>query len=326
MPPPAAFSAHVPNRGMAAEIAAQQITKGIEVLFGGGRADFLPESAGGRRTDGRNLLEEARAAGYHVALTRAAFDSVTAPPVLGLFAGSHLDYELDRDPAEQPSLAEMTRKALDLLRNDPDGFFLMVEGSRIDHAGHANDAAAHLHDILAFDEAVAVALDFARQEGETLVVVTSDHETGGLTLGRNLDGRGVYAWYPGVLAPVRHSNDALARMLREGADPETVLREAGLDPATLDPADRRALLEAAEDGDARTFLSHYNDLIARRAVIAWTTGGHTGVDVNLYAFGPGHTRFFGNHDNAAVGRQIAGLLGLDLPALTEKLQAQSGAE
>ncbi|GIV62602.1 MAG: alkaline phosphatase [Rhodothermaceae bacterium] len=320
---PAAFSAHVPARGMTAEIAAQQITRGIDVLFGGGLRDYLPVAEGGSRQDGRNLLEEARAAGYTVATTRDAFDRLDAAPALALMAPGHMAYELDRNGAEQPSLAEMTRKALDLLAGDPDGFFLMVEGSRIDHAAHGNDAAGHLHDILAYDEAVAVALAFAREEGHTLVVATSDHETGGLTLGRSLDGRGVYAWYPEVLAGVRRSNEGLAKMLEAGADPAAVLRTGGLDPDDLDAADRQALLDAAEEGDTGAFLARYNDVIARRAVIGWTTTGHTGVDVNLYAFGPGADRFRGNQDNTDVGRRLADLLGLDLPAATKALRTSA---
>ncbi|NBC19184.1 MAG: alkaline phosphatase, partial [Bacteroidetes bacterium] len=173
---PATFSAHVADRGEEAIIAEQQLGQGIEVLLGGGRGWFRGRADDGWRDDGRNLMDEAASQGYTVVQTKAAFDDVMAPPLLGLFTDSHMAYEIDRDPADEPSLAEMTTKAIDLLDDDRDGFFLMVEGSRIDHAGHGNDAAAHLHDILAFQDAVQAALRFADADGETLVVVTSDHE------------------------------------------------------------------------------------------------------------------------------------------------------
>ncbi len=310
---PAAFAAHVPSRGMTAEIATQEIAQGIEVLFGGGTMDFLPAEAGGSRTDGRNLFDEARRAGYQIVRSRAEFDAELRAPVLGLFAPGHMAYEIDRDPAREPSLAEMMRKAIDLLKDDPDGFFLMVEGSRIDHAAHGNDAAAHLHDILAFDEAVAAALDFARADGQTLIVSTSDHETGGLTLGRNIDGMGVYAWRPEALEPIKHSNGALwERLTAGGGLAQTLEEETGIRLAALAAPRRASLVEAYEDRDAHAFFRAYNEVVSRKAILGWTTSGHTGVDVNLYAFGPGRARFVGNHDNTEIGRLLADLLGLEL--------------
>ena len=310
---PAAFAAHVPSRGMTAEIATQEIAQGIEVLFGGGTMDFLPAEAGGSRTDGRNLFDEARDAGYQIVRTRDDFDGDLHAPVLGLFTPGHMAYEIDRDPAREPSLAEMMRKAIDLLKDDPDGFFLMVEGSRIDHAAHGNDAAAHLHDILAFDEAVAAALDFARADGRTLIVSTSDHETGGLTLGRNIDGMGVYAWYPEALEPIRHSNGALWERLTASGDlAQTLSEETGIRLEEIDGIRRAPLVEAFEDRDAHAFSRAFNEVVSRKAVLGWTTNGHTGVDVNLYAFGPGRERFIGNHDNTEIGRILADLLGVEL--------------
>lgn len=318
---PAAFSAHVPNRSMETEIAAQQLEQGIEVLFGGGRAMFVPREAGGRRQDGRDLLAEAREKGYTVLTDRTAFDDSLHTPVLGLFADSHMAYELDRDPAEQPSLAEMTEKALALLGDNPKGFFLMVEGSRIDHAAHVNDAGAHLHDILAFEEAVKVALDFARRDGQTLVLSTSDHETGGLTLGRNVDGTSVYAWKPNVVARAEHSYEYLVSALDEGLAPDSVLtREFGITDAT--PAEARAVRDAL----GRKDFHPLTEAVARRAFIGWTTNGHTGVDVNVFAFGPGATHFYGNYDNTHIGRTLASFLDADLGAMTQAMRSTGMAE
>jgi alkaline phosphatase len=230
---PAAFAAHVPQRAMESDIAVQMLDQGIEVLLGGGWQYFLPLSEGGRRQDGRNLLREAEQQGYQIVRNRAALRQSLRLPVLGLFAADHLPYEIDRDTTQIPSLAEMTRVAIELLRNNPNGFFLMVEGSRIDHTGHANDAAAHVRDVLAYDEAVAVALNFARQDGQTLVVSVSDHETGGLSLGRNVDGQGIYAWHPEVLARVRASYERLIPALQEAENPEATLYAlTGIDSLT----------------------------------------------------------------------------------------------
>ena len=317
---PASFSAHVHNRGMVTVIAAQQMEQGIEVMFGGGVEDFLPKSQGGNRGDERNLLEEAAAKGYQVVRDRNAFLDVDETPVLGLFSVGQMDFDIDRDPEQQPSLAEMTARAIDLLKDDPDGFFLMVEASRIDHAAHANDAAGHLHDILAFDKAVAAALDFARQDGQTLIVSTSDHETGGLTLGRNVDNQPMYTWNPEVIERIPASHGGLAAIAqREGKMPCDVLKEYAEIECTE--------AEVAEFAQALAGEASLNftlaEVISRRVWVGWTTGGHTAVDVNLYAFGPGRDRFVGHHDNTAVGQLLAELMDFDLQALTEEIRQEA---
>ncbi|HEX7071737.1 MAG TPA: alkaline phosphatase [Rhodothermales bacterium] len=320
---PASFSAHVADRGSENDIALQQLAQDIEVLFGGGRRHFLPstdEDSG--REDARNLLEEARSAGYSVIGSRDELLGASEVPVLGLFASSDLPFEIDRDEDESPSLAEMTRAAIELLDDDPDGFFLMVEGGRIDHAAHGNDVAAHVHDILAYDAAVEEALRFARENGATLIVATSDHETGGLTLGRNVRGSAVYAWHPEVIHRVKGSHGAMEDRIEDGlSDPRQILREvAGI----TDPTDGElALFEGAESADR--LVDAVAEVIDRRAVIGWTSGGHTAVDVNLYAFGPGSDRFIGHHDNTFVGRTIAELMRVDLDALSRTLQAETTA-
>jgi alkaline phosphatase len=133
----------------------------------------------GERTDGRNLIEEAIAAGYtyvYTATDLAAVDPGSTARLLGLFA----DEGLPRPHA--PSLAEMTEMAIDILSRDPDGFFLMVEGGQIDWASHLNDAADVITDTLALDQAVAVAQSYALTATDTLIIVTADHETGGMSV------------------------------------------------------------------------------------------------------------------------------------------------
>lgn len=322
---PASFSAHVPERWMESDIADQQIRKGIDVIFGGGLDFYLPESEGGDREDGRNLLDEARELGYEVITEYGAIASLDRMPVLGLFEPDHLPYAIDRERGDA-DLATLTRKAIELLRANEDGFFLMVEGSRIDHASHQNDAAAAARDVIDFDEAFGVAMEFARRDGQTIVIATSDHETGGLSLGRSaipdasvagdpplttywrsLHARGVYDWRPEVLAAVQASTDQIASRLEdESADVRGIMAElAGVDDLTDEEVDA-----LAESRVTRRLVYIIGEIIARRAVIGWTTDGHTAVDVSLYAFGPRSNELEGVIDNAEIGRFIFDVLGM----------------
>lgn len=180
---PASFAAHVSSRTMMNEIADQILARGVDVLLAGGEDEFLPLSATGcypergERLDGRNLIDAALSAGYSYICDSAGFAAVDpAPPprLLGLFA----DEGMTRPYS--PTLAMMTQTALDVLSQDPDGFFLMVEGGQIDWAAHDNDAANVIGDVLGLDEAVAVAKTFAASAPGTLIIVTADHETGGM--------------------------------------------------------------------------------------------------------------------------------------------------
>jgi alkaline phosphatase len=204
---PAAAYAHTPERDWEADVNLPQAAKdagfkdiarqlvefpfgdGIEVAFGGGRSNFLPntvadpEDAGrtGGRRDGRNLAAAwaARGAGHAYVWNKAQFDALdpaTTRSALGLFERSHMEYEHDRaaDVGGEPSLAEMTGKAIDILKKNRQGFFLMVEAGRIDHGHHAGNAARALTDTIALSDAVQAAL--ARVDArDTLIVVTADH-------------------------------------------------------------------------------------------------------------------------------------------------------
>lgn len=184
---PAGFGAHVENRGSEADIAPQYLDNKIDVIMGGGRSNFLPKSTpGSGRSDERDLLTEAANAQYRIALTRDAMMSVKSGKILGLFQMGYLTTF-----APEPSLAEMASKAIELLSEDEDGFFLMVEGGQIDTKCHANDAEGTLKQMKDFDEAVGKALEFARGRKDTLVIVTADHETGGLNVVYPEEGSGV---------------------------------------------------------------------------------------------------------------------------------------
>jgi alkaline phosphatase len=190
---PAAFNAHATDRGQTLGIAAQLMDGDVDVLMGGGETDFTPPAVsgcwggGGFRGDGRDLVAEAQAAGYALvcnAADLAALDLTGITRLLGLFAeaGMHRPFT--------PSLEEMTAAAIAVLSQDPEGFFLMVEGGQIDWAGHDMDAENILFDTLGFNAAVVQAQVFALSRPDTLLIVTADHETGGM--GLNLDGSGGY--------------------------------------------------------------------------------------------------------------------------------------
>ncbi|RDC69862.1 alkaline phosphatase [Rhodovulum sp. 12E13] len=154
----------------------------IDIAMGGGRRHFVPEGVeveegtGGRRADGRNLIEEAQEAGAYYAWNMETFAAAPLDgetPILGLFESSHMQYEADRE--DEPSLAEMTAAAIEHLSQNENGFVLMVEAGRVDHANHATNAARMVRDGAAFAEAVAMADEMTDDE-ETLIVVTADHE------------------------------------------------------------------------------------------------------------------------------------------------------
>ncbi|QSX37827.1 alkaline phosphatase [Shewanella sedimentimangrovi] len=204
---PAAFAAHQPHRSYESAIAAEMIDASVvDVMLSGGAREFIPSDAASnetvktsltamgapasivkksKRKDSRNLLAEAKDNhGYQLAFNREQLNAADGERLLGLFANSGMmdaiayDACAKTDSCTEPSLREMTLKALDILSKDEDGFFLMVEGGQIDWAGHINDAGWMLHELLRFDEAVDAVYEWVKDRNDTLVIVTADHETG----------------------------------------------------------------------------------------------------------------------------------------------------
>ncbi|MEZ8080634.1 alkaline phosphatase [Enterovibrio norvegicus] len=175
-------------KDIASQLVAFDVGDGFQVAFGGGRREFIPADAtdpeypdkGGKRTDGRNLIEEwqARYSDGQFVYNLDGFDSIKVDEktrVLGLFEPSHMQYEADRQvDNKEPSLAQMTDKAIDILEQDKEGYVLMVEAGRIDHAHHGGNAARALEDTKAYDEAIKVALEKTDPK-DTLIIVTADH-------------------------------------------------------------------------------------------------------------------------------------------------------
>lgn len=289
---PAVFGSHVLSRGSEADIAPQYMDK-VDVILGGGSKYFLPESMGGKQKT-RNLVEEARAAGYQYVQNRDQLLNIKGDKILGLFASDAMAPELDREVTSEPNLKEMTSKAIEALSKDNDGFFLMVEGSQIDWAGHAHDAAYAMKDTEAFEEAVETALEFAKTDGKTLVVIMGDHETGGMSVG----GYGQYDAKLELLRDVTATGTFMAGKFNADRTniKETVKTYANID---LTDAEEQIIKNSSNKANA------INDVISQRALVGWTTGAHTGTDVPLYAFGTGYARFRGLHDNTEIPKLMA---------------------
>lgn len=182
---PAAFAAHEASRSYMTNIALDIAGNNVDVLLGGGEDEFLPNTISGcynepgERTDGRNLIDEYISNGYAYVCTDSALSSVDSEStnkLIGLFADEGLTRPFS------PTLSQMTQKSLDILSKNDNGFFLMIEGGQIDWANHSNDAFSAIEDTIDLDETVGIVNQFAKNRDDTLVIVTSDHESGGMTV------------------------------------------------------------------------------------------------------------------------------------------------
>ena len=327
---PAALYSRSPDRDCEAYIAEQLPEFSPEVALGGGQQYFIPQNeTGSKRKDATNLLEVMKSKGYKYVTNKdelKALDPKT-DKLLGLFAASHMDYALDREnePAlgAQPSLADMTEAALSILEENPKGFFIMIEGGRIDHACHGHDIKASIYETLDFDLAVKAALEFQKKHPDVLVIVTADHETGGLGLGRGAE----YALAMKTLEPIKNSLEYLNKKIKK--DPAKIdqyIKEAGFE---LTEKERELLLKhlpgtpasgVPELGrypkiDDYVFSWIHNALGAiesERCKIGWTSFAHTAQPVITRAVGPGEAEFSGSYDNTDIAKKMAKLLGLTL--------------
>jgi alkaline phosphatase len=296
---PAGFAAHVSDRHEEDEIA-RQYTAGSapDLLFGGGGKYF---------DDARRAAFRAR--GYDVIQDRSALLAAKGPRLLGLFSPDDMSFDIERDPQAQPSLAEMTEKALAVLGASGRPFFLMVEGGRIDHAGHYHDAAQVIREQLAFVRAVEV----ARARAGLLVIVTGDHATGSLGITERIQ---------------------LDRLLAVKTSVETILADPACqkDDAALARAVKRATgidLDAAEIASVRrperpparvVALGH---AISKRFGVTFyevdeqesqkVTRGHDGSLVPVFSAGPGEQELTGTYENTAIPLIIAKVLGIRPP-------------
>ena len=344
---PAAYYASVPSRGDMNTIARQMAASGYEFFGGGGLA----------AKEGASILaSEFAAGGYTVLNSKEAILDLKNNPKARVYCinpelqdAMALPYAIDRTD-KGLSLAEMTEVAISVLKDGPrsrpgrdQGFFLAVEGGKIDWAGHANDAMANIGDTLAFDDAIGVALEFYRRyPSQTLIVVTGDHETGGMSIGHATTG---YTGYYERLLDQKQSFTAVAgseafkaikasyangysdtdnNLANDAAMLDLMKKAFGLDYANDNlNAFQKEKLEDAFDksmggqndnsNDENKFLyGGYEPIIVtithilnERASIGWTSYSHTGVPVPVYAIGQDAKRFEGFYDNTDIAKQLA---------------------
>ena len=321
---PASFLAHDESRYNENEMAIDILEVGATFLAGGGYRHFVPQNGDlkSKRKDDRNLVDEFEAKGYITFLDDVeGFRSFTPEGEVKVFAPltyTEMSYEVDRDPAKQPSLAEMTQKGIEVLSQDPEGFFFMIEGGKIDYASHANDPIGVVYDVLAFDAAVDKAYDFYLQHPEdTLIIVLGDHETGGLGLGFKND----YFLNIDTLMAITGSADAMKYDGDREAFFKFINNEYGLKDLSDDEVARiEKGMDMADSNTKPAHMSSYmspvnaavSEIISARANLFWTTYAHTATTVPLTSIGAGALNFSGHKDNTEVGLMIAKVLNISL--------------
>ena len=320
---PAGYSAHWPDRKNYNEIAQQQVYGNIDVVFSSGSEYMVPKSEKGTRTDGENLFSTLNDMGYDVVRNKQQLQEYNGNKVWGLFAEDAMSYEFDRRrlSPDEPSLAQMTSKAIDILSKDEDGFFLFVEGSKIDWASHANDPVGVISDTLAFDDAVNAALQYAKKDGNTLVMAFADHGNGGMSIGnKSTDETYSKLTLDQVLGPIKKATmtgEGLQRVLAGSKDDakikEVVSRYYGI--GDLKDTEIEQIKKGIDDKKELIYV--FGPIISSRTSIGWSTTGHTGEDLTMYAYGPyGPT---GLIDNTDIAKATATAFGFDLGYMTGRL-------
>jgi len=286
---------------------------GIEVVMGGGRRHFLPKDAAfnsidassekeGDRNDGRDLTAEWRAkytSGKYI-VDQAGFDAInpeTTTRLFGLFNESHMQYEADRanDIAGEPSLSEMTSKAIDILDNNDKGFFLTVESGRIDHAHHAGNAYNALNDTIEFAKAVQMAIDNTNPE-ETLIIVTADHSHVFTIAGYPKRGNPIL----GKVVGVGQTEESLAS---DGMPYTTLGYTNGLGYQNLGQETDADAAYGHENGAGRVDLTSVDTTTAgfhQEALVPLSSETHAGEDVAIFASGPGAHLVTGTNEQSII--------------------------
>ncbi|MGM9926773.1 MAG: alkaline phosphatase [Bacillus sp. (in: firmicutes)] len=313
---PAGFSAHVTHRSKYGDIAEQQVYQNIDVVLGGGKESLTPGTTKNASTDGENLINVIKDKQYDFVENRTDLLQSNTSKIWGSFATSALAYDMDRattNPSE-PTLAEMATKAIETLNKDQDGFFLFVEGSKVDWAAHANDTIGMISDVLSFDDAVKAALEFAKKDGNTMVIAVTDHGNSGITIG-NAATSSSYSNIPvsAYVDPLKKASMTVEGALKQLKSDRSNIKEAaelyGLDNLTTEEL---TALKKADNVSAMMVK-----MLANRANIGFTTGGHTGEDVYLYAYGP--SKPTGLVENTDIAHSMANFMNIDLNKLSNTL-------
>jgi len=320
---PAAFGAHIHNRGMESSIMGHLVYNDIDVVMGGGgsyvnsaRSDVL-DDRGYEQIDTRTDL--------------MALDEDTEK-VWGMFASGAMQPDQDRQwmsGNDEPSLAEMTERAIEFLSNDKDGFFLVVEGSQVDWAGHANDPFYMVTDFIAFDDAVKVALDFAKKDKHTQVIAFPDHNTGGMSLGNyRSDSSYTKMSIEMMVDPVeamKCTYNVLVNELNALNDDGTCTYDEvraefdywwGVKPtdAQINEMGITVSSNVISGVDGYKISEVFCRIFT---YIGWSTHGHVGDDVPLWVYGP--KDIYGHVDNTELAEICADLMGFELKSVQKRL-------
>jgi len=292
---PAAFAAHVASRRQEQEIARQMAGARLDVLLGK-RSGAFASSRGSRGKNGPDLLAQLRMKGCHVISTSDDLGRAKLLPIVGLFAAGPFPYALDRGAREGPTLAEMVRAALRVLSGAGRGFVLVAEEAHIDWACHANDAAACAAEVRELERAVREALDFAQRLDRVTVIVTADHETGGMKIA---DSSRLH-----FLASVRATAKRMAALASGNGRALRKVLAAQANAASVSNEQANRILRARRRDVA------IGRLVSSLGGVSWTSTGHTRTPVPIYASGPGAEQFARRMDNTEVAGMVAQCLGL----------------
>ncbi|WP_105995355.1 alkaline phosphatase [Staphylococcus agnetis] len=311
---PAAYAAHIDSRDKKDEIAKQFYNDRIngkhkvDVLLGGGAKYFGKENG--------DIDKKFKKDGYDLVKNKQQLANSKKDQVLGLFADKNMPLQIDA-PKQNPLLSDMQDAALSKLSKNKKGFFLMVEGASIDKQGHANDITGVMSEMSGFESAFENAMKYAQKHPDTLVVATADHSTGGLTIGKGKD----YKWDPKAIQSMKHSGKWMAEEIASGKDvTKTIQAGYGFDvsKSQIDVIQKEAdaikgLDEKKDKAKYEAQLQKLQDAIQKpindQSHTGWTTYGHTGEDVNTYAYGPGSNQWQGNIDNTENATHIFDFFG-----------------
>ena len=313
---PADFTAHDPSRKNYDNLSEQQVYQEVDVVLGSGESYFTKEERG----DGEDLVSEIKNMGYDYVTTIEEMNNSDSEKIWGMFAPVDMAYDFDRDPAKEPSLAEMTAKAISTLNKNENGFFLLVEGSKVDWAAHANDPIGVISDTLAFDNAMKVALDFAKKDGNTVVISVTDHGNGGITIG-NTATDSTYDKvhideYINPLKKATLTGEGVEKQLND--DRSNIVEVMSKYYGVNDLTDEE--IEAIRETEEGSLNYTVGPIISKRANIGWTTTGHTGEDVPLYIYAPDNCeKLHGVIENTDIAKYISRVMGFDLATATSML-------
>ncbi|NDV95653.1 alkaline phosphatase [Dysgonomonas sp. 521] len=323
---PADCSAHYYARGKYEYIASQMAYQNMDVMFGGGNSILTDDIKQYFKNTGTKLIQDD---------IKAFRDFNGKDKVWALFCEKELPYDLDRDSTLIPSLAEMTQKALDRLSQNENGFFLMVEGSKVDWSAHGNDAIGCITEYLAFDKAVGTVMDFAKKNGETTVIVLPDHGNSGFTIGRrdlkSYDRASLDKLF-GSVSKYKKTGEGLERILLKSKpeDFKRIFKEY----TDIDLNDEELeLLLSSKNYKEADYMKVSNSVNMGSSIIkimnehtyfGFTTGGHTGEEVFLAAYHPNGDLPIGMNTNTEINQYLADALGIKttLSEMTDEIFAK----